>query len=74
VPATNSIQWRPTDNIAGETHLIATIATSVKDTAGNALRDPYSFNFTIQETTPPKLVSFSPLTDLLVYRCTRALF
>jgi hypothetical protein len=60
VPATNSIQWRPTANIAGETRVVATIATSVRDTAGNGLQNPYSLTFTIKETVPPRLLSVTP--------------
>jgi hypothetical protein len=59
VASTNSIQWIPAGNIAFQERVQATISTAVTDTAGNHLKDPFSFSFTIREGTAPFVVSMS---------------
>ncbi len=57
----------PTRSLPANTTCIATITTSVKDVAGNALKIPFNWVFstgaTAADTTPPTVGSTSPVAD-----------
>jgi len=59
----NTVRWEAGSGIAADERVTITIATSVRDTASNAIVQPYSFEFRVRELTPPVLLSISPVNN-----------
>jgi hypothetical protein len=60
LPSTNTIQWQPTASIGAEQRVIVSVGPGVRDTAGNAVKQSFDFDFTIREGIPPTIVSYFP--------------
>jgi hypothetical protein len=70
VAASNRAIWTPAAPMPPGKSISVTVATGVKDVAGNALKTEYSTSFTTKEKDRPFVTGFSPpsgSTDVSVY-------
>ena len=54
-PADNILKFNPTSDLAYSTSYAVTMGTAAKDLAGNNMEAEYSFSFTTEAATPPKV-------------------
>ena len=62
----NTMSFNPEVNLSKDREYRATITTSIKDLAGNAMESDYIWSFTTEatiDTTPPSVVSIEPLDN-----------